>query len=138
MANVYSFLTLWHPAKNDSRAASRFRLTTDDMATKLVWTSDPEEAKRLRESGKLDAAVDVEPAKQTIRVAIDRKRRAGKIVTVASRFQHKPETLAGVATALKKKCGAGGTAKDDEIEIQGDHVAKVAAELERLGYRVKK
>ena len=105
---------------------------------KLVWTSDPEEAKRLREAGRLDAPVDVEASKQTIRVAVDRKRRAGKMVTVASGFQHKPETLASVAATLKKKCGAGGTAKDDEIEIQGDHVAKVAAELEKLGYRVKR
>jgi translation initiation factor 1 len=104
----------------------------------LVWTTDPEEAKRLREQGKLEAPVDVDPAKQSIRVFTDRKRRAGKTVTVAGGFQLAPETLAGVAAALKKKCGAGGTAKDGEIEIQGDHVAKVAAELERLGYRVKK
>jgi translation initiation factor 1 len=107
------------------------------MATKLVWTSDPEEAKRLRESGKLDAPKDAEPAKQTIRVTADRKRRAGKTVTIASGFQHTHEALAALAAALKKKCGSGGTAKDGEIEIQGDHVAKIAAELQTLGYRVK-
>jgi translation initiation factor 1 len=106
-------------------------------SSKLVWTSDPEEAKRLRESGKLEAAKDVEPAKQTIRVAVDRKRRAGKTVTVASGFQHTPETLASVAQALKKKCGSGGTARDGEIEIQGDHVAKIAAELQKTGYKVR-
>lgn len=105
--------------------------------TKLVWTSDPEEAKRLREEGKLDARNDVEPAKQTIRVVADRKRRAGKTVTVASGFQHTPDTLAALAAALKKKCGSGGTAKENEIEIQGDHVTRVADELRRLGYRVK-
>ena len=106
-------------------------------STKLVWTSDPEAAKRLREAGKLDAPKDVEPSKQTIRVAVDRKRRAGKTVTVASGFQHTPEALAAVAQTLKKKCGSGGTSKEGEIEIQGDHVAKIAAELQRLGYRVK-
>lgn len=108
------------------------------MATKLVWTSDPEEAKRLRESGKMDVPKDVDPSKQTIRVAVDRKRRAGKTVTVASGFQHTPESLASLAAALKKKCGSGGTARDGEIEIQGDHVAKVAAELEKQGYKVRK
>jgi translation initiation factor 1 len=107
------------------------------MSTKLVWTSDPEEAKKLRESGKLDTAIDVEPSKQTIRVAVDRKRRAGKTVTVANGFQHTAESLARLATALKKKCGTGGTAKDSEIEIQGDHVARIAEELRKLGYRVK-
>jgi len=106
-------------------------------SSKLVWTSDPEEAKRLREFGKLETPKDAEPAKQTIRVAVDRKRRAGKTVTVASGFQHTPETLASVAQTLKKKCGSGGTAKDAEIEIQGDHVAKITAELQRMGYKVK-
>src|SRR5687768_3114983 len=106
-------------------------------SSKLVWTSDPEAARRLRESGKLETPVDVEPAKQTIRVTLDKKRRAGKTVTVASGFQHTPETLAGVAQTLKKKCGSGGTAKDAEIEIQGDHVPKIATELQKMGYRVK-
>ena len=106
-------------------------------SSKLVWTSDPEEAKRLRESGKLETPVDVDAAKQTIRVTIDKKRRAGKTVTLAAGFQHTPETLASVAQTLKKKCGSGGTAKDNEIEIQGDHIAKVKMELEKLGYRVK-
>lgn len=105
--------------------------------SKLVWTSDPEEAKRLRDSGKLDVAKDAEPAKQQIRVVLDKKRRAGKSVTVASGFQHTAESLAKLAQTLKKKCGSGGTAKDAEIEIQGDHVAKVTDELRKLGYRVK-
>jgi translation initiation factor 1 len=107
------------------------------MSSKLVWTSDPEEAKRLRESGKLDTPTDAEPAKQNIRVSTDRKRRAGKVVTVAAGFQHTPEALTALAATLKKKCGSGGTARDGEIEIQGDHAARVAAELQKLGYRVK-
>ncbi|HEX8255673.1 MAG TPA: translation initiation factor [Thermoanaerobaculia bacterium] len=105
--------------------------------SKLVWTSDPEKAKQLRESGKLDMPTDADPSKQTIRVATDKKRRAGKTVTVATGFQHTPDALAAIAQTLKKKCGSGGTAKDAEIEIQGDHVARVAEELRKLGYRVK-
>lgn len=104
---------------------------------KLVWTSDPEEAKKLREEGKLSPRKDVEPAKQTIRVAIDRKRRAGKSVTVASGFEHAPDELAKLATALKKRCGSGGTVKGSEIEIQGEHVETIGAELRKLGYRVR-
>jgi translation initiation factor 1 len=107
-------------------------------SSKLVWTSDPEEARRLRESGKLSPATDLAAEKQTIRVTLDRKRRAGKTVTVASGFEHAPETLATIAATLKKKCGSGGTVKDGEIEIQGDHAERVAAELQKLGYRVKK
>ena len=105
---------------------------------KLVWTSDPETSKRLREEGKTTPARDAEPSKQTIRVAIDRKRRAGKTVTVAGGFDHTPETLAKLAGQLKKRCGSGGTVKDGEIEIQGEHVDVVARELEKLGYRVRR
>lgn len=104
--------------------------------SKLVWTSDPEEAKRLRDQA--PATTDKNPNEQTIRVQLDRTRRAGKTVTVASGFELTQRSLASVATALKKKCGSGGTAKGAEIEIQGDHADAVATELTRLGYRVKK
>ena len=107
------------------------------MTSKLVWTSDPEAARRLREEGKLDPAKDADPSKQTIQVVADRKRRAGKTVTVASGFEHTPESLGKLAASLKKKCGSGGTVKDGEIEIQGDHVGKIAEELRKLEYRVK-
>lgn len=106
-------------------------------SSKLVWTSDPEAARRLREAGKLETPVDADAAKQAIRVTLDKKRRAGKTVTVASGFQHTAETLAAVAQTLKKKCGSGGTAREGEIEIQGDHAVRVKAELEKMGYRVK-
>lgn len=104
---------------------------------KLVWTSDPDAAKKLRDEGKSATRKDVPPDKQQVRVGIDKKRRAGKTVTIAFGFQHSPESLAKLATQLKKRCGAGGTSKDDEIEIQGDHVEAVVAELTKLGYRVK-
>jgi translation initiation factor 1 len=104
---------------------------------RLVWTSDPEEAKRLREEGRLEPQRDADPSKQSIRVVLDKKRRAGKSVTVASGFQLSESSLSDLAAALKKKCGAGGTAKQDEIEIQGDHVARVKQELARLGYGVR-
>jgi translation initiation factor 1 len=105
--------------------------------SKLVWTSDPEEAKRLRERNATAPARDEEASAQTIRVAVDRKRRAGKSITVASGFALTPQSLARLATALKKKCGAGGSAKGTEIEVQGEHVDVVSAELRKLGFRVK-
>jgi len=103
--------------------------------SKLVWTSDPEQAKKLRESA--PAASDAALSAQTIRVAIDKKRRAGKSVTVASGFALTPDTLAKLASDLKKRCGSGGTVKDGEIEIQGEHVELVVAELRKRGFRVK-
>ena len=106
--------------------------------SKLVWTSDPEEAKRLRESGATAPRADLATAKQTIRVAVDRKKRGGKAVTVASGFALTAETLAQLATQLKKKCGAGGTNGDDFIEVQGERVDAIVNELTKLGYKVKR
>ena len=106
-------------------------------SSKLVWTSDPEEAKRLRDAGKLTERSDSDPSKQAIRVTLDRKRRAGKSVTVASGFELTAGSLAALAATLKKKCGSGGTAKDGEIEIQGDHVERIGNELRERGFRVR-
>lgn len=103
----------------------------------LVWTSDPEAAKRLRDSGKLEAIRELPPEKQSVRVQLDRKRRAGKTVTVASGFEHSAASLAELAQRLKKKCGSGGTARESEIEIQGDHLALILAELQKLGYKAR-
>ena len=48
------------------------------------------------------------------------------------------EPLKELATVLKKRCGTGGALKDGIIEIQGDHVELLLAELIKLGYKAKK
>lgn len=106
--------------------------------TKLAWTSDPDEARRLRETAAKRPAVDAPPAVQTIRVTLDGKRRKGKTVTVASGFELTERTLGTLAGELKKRCGAGGTSRDSEIEIQGEHLEAVAGELAGRGFRVKR
>lgn len=74
---------------------------------------------------------------QTARIMRDRKRRAGKTVTVISGLRHDPATLEKLLKTLKQQCGAGGALKDGELEIQGDHRERVAAALTAMGYRVK-
>jgi len=54
------------------------------------------------------------------------KRPNGKNVTVVRNISG---DLDAALTALKKLCGAGGTARDDTIEIQGDHRERVEAFL---------
>lgn len=105
--------------------------------SKLIYTTDPEEAKRLREESGATPLRDDPPSAQSIRVAIDRRRRKGKSVTVASGFRLTPATLEKVAKQLKQKCAAGGSSSGGEIEIQGEHVEKVAEMLRGMGYRVK-
>ncbi len=48
------------------------------------------------------------------------------------------EAVRELAALLKQRCGTGGTVKDGRIEIQGDQRKRLVAELENLGYRVKR
>lgn len=73
-----------------------------------------------------------------VRVMRDRKQRGGKTVTVITGVLADDDALAALAQQLKKLCGSGGTVKDGNIEIQGDHCDKVQAKLTALGYRVKR
>ncbi len=58
------------------------------------------------------------------------------MVTVVSGLQHNPDTLAEIARMLKQHCGAGGTVKGRNIEIQGDQRTKVGEKLTQLNYVV--
>ena len=80
---------------------------------------------------------EVAPNQQTLKVEASRKGRGGKTVTVISGFQGKPEILADLAKQLKAQCGTGGTVKENEIEIQGEHKQKIAEILKKMGYKAK-
>ena len=73
-----------------------------------------------------------------VRVMRDRKQRGGKTVTVITGVLGSDEELIALAQQLKKLCGSGGTVKEGDIEIQGDHCDKVITKLTALGYRVKR
>jgi predicted translation initiation factor SUI1 len=74
----------------------------------------------------------------TVKLSRETAGRKGKGVTVVSELPLNEDELKELATQLKNKCGTGGTAKDGRIEIQGDHRDRIAQELERLGYKVKR
>lgn len=48
------------------------------------------------------------------------------------------ESLRELGAKLKQRCGTGGTVKDGRIEIQGDQRERIVAELEKMGYKVKR
>ena len=74
-----------------------------------------------------------------IRVWLDRKRRRGKEVTLIKGFKEDKTTLKELSSFLKMKCGVGGSIKDHEIIIQGDHRDKIVTLLKEKGYaNVKK
>lgn len=72
-----------------------------------------------------------------VRLHRETKGRGGKAVTIVRGLPLAPAELKVLASALKQKCGVGGSTKGDEIEIQGDQRQILQSELERRGYRVK-
>lgn len=78
------------------------------------------------------------PARQNLRVWLDRKQRAGKVVTLVRGFVGRDDDLQELARLLKTRCGVGGAAKEGEILIQGDHRDRVVEILTRAGYGCKK
>lgn len=80
---------------------------------------------------------ELPPNQQNLKVQATRSGRKGKTVTVISGFQVKPETLEQLVKQLKAQCGAGGTVKENTIEIQGDHQQKLLEILIKLGYKAK-
>lgn len=73
-----------------------------------------------------------------VRVSREKQGRGGKTVTMVRGLTLEASVLAATAKQLRSACGAGGTAKDGLIEVQGDHVERVMAWLTQAGYRVKR
>jgi translation initiation factor 1 len=73
------------------------------------------------------------PGDGTVRVR--RELRRGKPVTTISGLPLASDALRELAAELKRRCGAGGSAKEGVIEIQGDHREVVLRELAARGHR---
>ncbi|HJZ48591.1 MAG TPA: translation initiation factor [Roseiflexaceae bacterium] len=107
---------------------------TNKPRSRLVYSTDPDPTPDPQPEA---AQAYPSAASQTARIWRDSKRRRGKIVTVIGGLRHDPATLEALLKKLKQQCGAGGTLKDGEIEIQGDHRERIAAALAGMGYKVK-
>ncbi len=78
------------------------------------------------------------PPVAQVRVSRETKGRGGKGVSVITGLPLRGDQLEALATALKKRCGCGGTVRDGKIEIQGDQRDVLVQELVKLGYAAKK
>jgi predicted translation initiation factor SUI1 len=81
-----------------------------------------------------------EPARKPVTLKVGRETagRRGKGVTTVFDLPLADDAVRELAALLKQRCGTGGTVKDGRIEIQGDQRERIVAELERLGYKVKR
>jgi translation initiation factor 1 len=81
-----------------------------------------------------------EPAKKPVTLKVGRETagRRGKGVTTVFDLPLDDDGMQELAALLKQRCGTGGTVKDGRIEIQGDQRERIVAELEKLGYLIKR
>ena len=77
------------------------------------------------------------PAQQTVYLHRESSGRGGKAVTLVKNLVSSPEDLKALAKQLKQECGTGGTIRDGVIEIQGEQRQRIAALLQKMGYKVK-
>ncbi|MBP3455125.1 MAG: translation initiation factor [Alistipes sp.] len=100
----------------------------------VVFSTNPD----YKYETEAEQEVETLPAsKQNLRVWLDRLK-GGRVATVVRGFVGSQQELAELGKELKTKCGVGGTAKDGEIIIQGDHRDRIVDLLTRAGYRCKK
>lgn len=77
------------------------------------------------------------PNEQHLRIWLERKG-GNKVTTVVKDFDGNEDDLKELGKLLKAQCGSGGTVKNNEIIIQGDHRDKVLAYLLKNDYNAKK
>ena len=101
----------------------------------LIFSTDPNF--KLEEEN--DNIETLKPNAQKLRIWLETKHRGGKTVAIISGFIGTDDDLQTLSKSLKNACGTGGSAKDGEIIIQGDHREKILQWLQKNGYtQVKK
>ena len=96
----------------------------------LIFSTDPD----FKIEEDKEEAVTLPPGEQLLKVSLQTKHRAGKTVTLITGFVGQLADAETLGKQLRNYCGAGGTAKADEIIVQGDHREKVMHFLSKNGY----
>jgi len=101
----------------------------------IVYSTSPDFQYNYAEK---EEAITQPKEKQLLRIALDKRNRGGKKVTLITGFSGNENDLQELGKMLKTKCGVGGSVKDNEIIIQGDFRNRLLEILRREGYEKTK
>ena len=99
----------------------------------LVYSTNP----NFKPDSEENTESSVPAQQQELRVFLDRLK-GNKLVSRINGFTGTLSEIETQEKMLKQKCGGGGSVKNREILIQGDHRDKIVMLLIREGYKVKK
>ena len=97
----------------------------------VVYSTNPDFQYTYDEQAEADT---LPKEKQLLRIALDKRNRGGKKVTLITGFTGTEEDLEILGKFVKVKCGVGGSAKNGEIIVQGDFRNKILEILHKEGY----
>ncbi len=97
----------------------------------IVYSTNPDFHYNREDEGENET---LPKEKQLLRVSLDKRNRKGKAVTLITGFVGADDDLQELGKLLKMRCGVGGSAKEGEIIVQGDHREKVLDILKKEGY----
>jgi len=100
----------------------------------IVYSTDPDFNYQYEKKHEEET---LPPGEQNLKIWLERKK-GGKVTTVVRGFSGSSEKLSELSKILKKKCVTGGTAKNNEVIIQGDWRDKILNILLSEGYNAKK
>lgn len=109
----------------------------DSLAALKGFLNEPEAAQEVDSEEKQEDNLDSKSQTTPIEVITDKKGRNGKIATIIEGFTVPQTRVEEIARELKQKLGVGGSVRDGEILIQGDHKEKVKKYLQTLHFKVK-
>jgi len=105
----------------------------DKKSGSIVYSTNP----NFKQEEEVEISNGVKPNQQALKVYLDRLG-GGKLLSRVNGFTGLNGEIAALGKLLKQKCGVGGTVKEREILIQGDHREKIITLLLKEGYRAKK
>jgi len=100
--------------------------------SRIVYSTGRDKAEPKEEHG----PQNIRPSEQKVRLHLDRKG-GGKIVTVIKGLAHDDVSMVSMTRELKKRCGTGGSYKNNEILIQGNKRETIQKILLEKGYDAK-